>query len=302
MIKKIIGIIMTVALFVGSICGIVFGVKYHNVTAEDTQAQIIAQQESKISQLENQLKSLTAEKEKIISDNAISIEEKNEKIAELEAKQSALQEDLDKAKADYLNSYSVNYMIGYKDGYDYGYNVGQGNVDLLLSNYLTDNNLTLVKSFTNQTVSEGFFSTKELNTLSDMSALVDILHYVDSDSKNMYSLVIIDDTGISSFECIDFTKNESEEKVNTSTTNSSSYATYTLYQYSFTFVSEEYPITISYNYMPNINGNTYRPYVSGAVSSTTRECNYIRINGTVNMEDKIINCFLVMNSNTDNNV
>ncbi len=84
MFKRIVGLIVVLVLFVGSICGLVYGIKYHK--EENQQTQTIAQQQDKIETLEKQLKQLMEEKQKIIADNMISIEEKNAKIAELEAK------------------------------------------------------------------------------------------------------------------------------------------------------------------------------------------------------------------------
>ena len=105
MFKKIVGIIVYLVLFVGSICGLVYGIKYHNIDNE--QAQTIARQEDKIETLEKQLKQLMEEKQKIIADNMISIEEKNAKIAELESKQEQLENEIAKLLEGATSDYAV---------------------------------------------------------------------------------------------------------------------------------------------------------------------------------------------------
>ena len=90
MFKKIIGVIVLVVLLSGSICGIVYGVKYNKFDSE--QSHTIELQQQKIETNEKQIKQLMEEKQQIISDNMLTLEEKNTKIANLEAQIAVLKQ------------------------------------------------------------------------------------------------------------------------------------------------------------------------------------------------------------------
>lgn len=99
MTKKIVGLIIIIVLFFGSICGVVYGVKYTNY--ESDKEIVIEQQQDTISTLEKQLQQLAEEKQKIIADNLISAEEKNQRIEEFEAKNTELKTEIEYLKSVY---------------------------------------------------------------------------------------------------------------------------------------------------------------------------------------------------------
>ncbi len=131
MLKKVVGYILIVLLFAGSICGIVFGIKFANLQKDYNQIDVTEKVElqetintlqAQLALKQSELESLQAEFE-ALQDNLAGKESEIASLNQLIAQQleqiAALESDLTAALAE---AQSKGYDLGYSAGYDDGYN------------------------------------------------------------------------------------------------------------------------------------------------------------------------------------
>lgn len=199
-----------------------------------------------------------------------------------------LQEQLYKAKDDYLNKYQEDYNKGYQDGYNHGVEVGQGTTGSKLNEYIMNNNLTVQKKFADIQLSNNQVLSKLLESGEGLSEFASIYDYYDNDTAvSSIELILEQNDNIDVLKCTRFSREISTKEERVVQGGNVSYVTYDAYNYVFVFqINDTEAFIISINYNPRHNDNEYT-----SKNGIKTQCNYFEIvanytgleNGNVNI-------------------
>ncbi len=310
--KQILGYIMIVLFFVGSICGVTFGILYSNEKKNTTQAssyeeqivelkenivelnadltEITIQLEDKTIQLNSALEQ-NSQNESLISSLQTQVSDLQTQLEQITQQKTQLENQLAELQEDYLNSYEENYNKGYQAGYEYGLAVGRGEIDSYIQDYISENNYVLKKSFVEETVTDSNMYFIEYGTGSSIKALSEIFD-LDPTTSN-YKLLFACEDGYQTLDCTNISKTSQQYTVKLDTGSQTSVVTTTrtVDYYTLTFGD----LNISICCCEDVEGNSFKEYDPMNITSggATINCNYILIEGTVSLENGLANLYLV---------
>lgn len=224
----------------------------------------------------------------------ITINAQQQELAELKktnknlaAQITNLEQQLQKAKDDYLKSYEENYNKGYNDGYQYGIAVGQGEIDSYIKNYIEQHNGILQKSFKEVQVLNNNVQYRKFEDRDSVYSFSNILYYIEDFTK--YSLIVANAKGYESYSCTNLSTRLDERTRREGSTK----IDYTAYIHTFTFTnSKNENVEVVVNYDPEFNNEA--TLVLGS-NSMKVACNYYDITTTLTLENGLTNFYIIQN-------
>lgn len=278
--------LIVILLFLVLLAGVAIITRYnaYNAGAGDLTAYTKV-----IEELQTRLKEANGYSEELL----ITINAQQQELAELKktnknlaAQISNLEQQLQKAKDDYLKSYEENYNKGYNDGYQYGIAVGQGEIDNYIKNYIAENNGILQKSFKEVQVLNTKVEYRKFEDRDGVYTFSNILYYVEDFST--YSLIVANATGYESYTCSNLTTRLDERTRREGSTK----INYTAYIHTFTFInSKNETVEIVVNYDPEFDNEAALVLGIGTMNVA---CNYFDITTTLSsLENGLTNFYII---------